>query len=144
MKIDKAIPYGTQDITQQDIDAVVAVLQSKFLTQGPLVKFVSGANSLLATSYHKHWGKWIILSLVALHVAAIFFYVFKKKQNLVSAMVLGDKALDTVSLASVPSSKDGTAQRITALLIFIGIAGGVMAIATATGNSAVLHHRPRR
>lgn len=38
MKIDKAIPYGTQNITQQDIDAVVTVLKSKFLTQGPLVK----------------------------------------------------------------------------------------------------------
>lgn len=38
MKINKAIPYGTQDITQQDIDAVVTVLHSKFLTQGPLVK----------------------------------------------------------------------------------------------------------
>lgn len=31
------IPYGRQDITQQDIDAVVAVLQSDFLTQGPCV-----------------------------------------------------------------------------------------------------------
>lgn len=31
------IPYGRQDITQADIDAVVAVLQSDFLTQGPMV-----------------------------------------------------------------------------------------------------------
>lgn len=31
------IPYGRQDITQADIDAVVAVLQSDFLTQGPQV-----------------------------------------------------------------------------------------------------------
>lgn len=31
------IPYGKQEITQQDIDAVVAVLQSDFLTQGPQV-----------------------------------------------------------------------------------------------------------
>ena len=31
------IPYGRQDITQADIDAVVGVLQSDFLTQGPLV-----------------------------------------------------------------------------------------------------------
>lgn len=31
------IPYGRQDITQLDIDAVVAVLQSDFLTQGPQV-----------------------------------------------------------------------------------------------------------
>lgn len=31
------IPYGRQDITQADIDAVVSVLQSDFLTQGPVV-----------------------------------------------------------------------------------------------------------
>ena len=31
------IPYGRQDITEEDIDAVVDVLKSDFLTQGPLV-----------------------------------------------------------------------------------------------------------
>jgi len=31
------IPYGRQDITQQDIDAVTEVLKSDFLTQGPVV-----------------------------------------------------------------------------------------------------------
>ncbi len=31
------IPYGRQDINQADIDAVVDVLQSDFLTQGPVV-----------------------------------------------------------------------------------------------------------
>ena len=31
------IPYGRQDIQQTDIDAVVSVLQSDFLTQGPVV-----------------------------------------------------------------------------------------------------------
>jgi UDP-4-amino-4,6-dideoxy-N-acetyl-beta-L-altrosamine transaminase len=31
------IPYGRQDITQRDIDAVVETLQSSFLTQGPKV-----------------------------------------------------------------------------------------------------------
>jgi UDP-4-amino-4,6-dideoxy-N-acetyl-beta-L-altrosamine transaminase len=31
------IPYGRQDVTQADIDAVVAVLRSDFLTQGPAV-----------------------------------------------------------------------------------------------------------
>lgn len=33
----KPIPYGRQHITQADIDAVVNVLQSDFLTQGPAV-----------------------------------------------------------------------------------------------------------
>lgn len=31
------IPYGRQDITQADIDSVIAVLQSDYLTQGPVV-----------------------------------------------------------------------------------------------------------
>ncbi|MCQ4312610.1 UDP-4-amino-4,6-dideoxy-N-acetyl-beta-L-altrosamine transaminase [Pseudomonas stutzeri] len=31
------IPYGRQDITQADIDAIVGVLHSDFLTQGPMV-----------------------------------------------------------------------------------------------------------
>lgn len=31
------IPYGQQDINQDDIDAVIDVLQSNFLTQGPVV-----------------------------------------------------------------------------------------------------------
>ena len=31
------IPYGHQEITQADIDAVVEVLRSEFLTQGPMV-----------------------------------------------------------------------------------------------------------
>jgi UDP-4-amino-4,6-dideoxy-N-acetyl-beta-L-altrosamine transaminase len=33
----KVIPYGRQDISQVDIDAVVEVLRSDFLTQGPMV-----------------------------------------------------------------------------------------------------------
>ena len=31
------IPYGRQDITKNDIDAVVKILRSDFLTQGPTV-----------------------------------------------------------------------------------------------------------
>jgi len=31
------IPYGKQDISEQDIDAVIKVLKSDFLTQGPMV-----------------------------------------------------------------------------------------------------------
>lgn len=34
----KAIPYGRHHITQEDIDAVIEVLQSDYLTQGPRIK----------------------------------------------------------------------------------------------------------
>lgn len=33
----QSIPYGRQDVTQADIDAVVEVLRSDYLTQGPVV-----------------------------------------------------------------------------------------------------------
>jgi UDP-4-amino-4,6-dideoxy-N-acetyl-beta-L-altrosamine transaminase len=35
--IDKAIPYGRQNITQEDINVVIAALQSDYLTQGPKI-----------------------------------------------------------------------------------------------------------
>jgi UDP-4-amino-4,6-dideoxy-N-acetyl-beta-L-altrosamine transaminase len=48
----QTIPYGRQDITQADIDAVVAVLQSDFLTQGPMVpKFEQAVASYCATTH---------------------------------------------------------------------------------------------
>ena len=89
-------------------------------TQGPLVKFVSGAWSSLATSYHKQWGKWIIMLLVCLHIAAILFYLFKKKENLILPMLHGDKESHHTNV--LPASKDTPAQRITALVVFVLIA----------------------
>ncbi len=51
------IPYGKQEITQQDIDAVISVLKSDFLTQGPQVPAFeksltdfTGANHALAVN----------------------------------------------------------------------------------------------
>ena len=51
------IPYGRQEITEADIDAVVAVLKSDFLTQGPMaprfeqaVANYCGASHAVATS----------------------------------------------------------------------------------------------
>ena len=95
------------------------------VSQGPLVKFVSAVTSGLATSYHKHWGKWIIILLVSLHVAAILFYLFKKNQNLITPMLKGDKPIDAGASHALPSSKDQLAQRIAALVIFAVIALGV-------------------
>lgn len=100
-------------------------------TQGPLVKFVSGAWSSLATGYHKNWGKWIIMLLVFLHVAAILFYLFKKKENLIRPMLNGDK--ESLHTDVLPASKDATAQRITALVIFVLIALAVSATVQRLG-----------
>lgn len=41
------IPYGKQSINQDDIDAVLDVLQSDFLTQGPKVPALILLDSLV-------------------------------------------------------------------------------------------------
>ncbi len=63
-----SIPYGRQDITQSDVDAVVDVLRSDFLTQGPaVVRFEEavaarvGANHAVAVNS----------ATAALHVACL-------------------------------------------------------------------------
>lgn len=47
-----AIPYGRQDINQADIDAVVEVLRSDFLTQGPVVPALESAVAKYCNAQH--------------------------------------------------------------------------------------------
>jgi cytochrome b len=82
-------------------------------SSGPLVKFVSGKVSSLATSWHADFGAVIIYVLVGLHVAAILYYRRRKSLDLVTPMVLGDKLLP----AQVPPSVDSWPRRIVALVV---------------------------
>ena len=56
-----------------------------------------------------------------LHVGAILYYFFKKKQNLVRPMLSGDKALGP----DVPASTDSVASRSLALLLLCACAASV-------------------
>lgn len=96
---------------------------------GPLVKFASSAWVGNATFYHKEIGKLIVLALVALHIAAILFYLVKKGENLVRPMVTGDKTL----ALSVPASNDQAADRIKALAILLVCAATVAGAVTWLG-----------
>ena len=80
---------------------------------GPLIKFVSGATSGLFTQWHKNFGQWLIILLVLLHVAAVLFYLFKKKQNLVRPMLSGDKWLTP----EVPAAIDNGRSRSMAIVL---------------------------
>jgi cytochrome b len=86
---------------------------------GPLVGLVSGDTVSQATSYHKSIGKLLLLLLVALHVLAILFYKWFRKDNLVRPMVLGDKQV----AQPVPNARDDAATRTLALLVWAACAG---------------------
>lgn len=79
---------------------------------GPLTSFVSGETVSLATWFHADIGKWLLLGLVLLHVAAIVLYQ-RRKHNLVAAMLHGDKEL----AMAAPSSRDDALSRAAAGLI---------------------------
>ena len=95
------------------------VADDEIATQGPLNRFASSATVLAATSWHKTWGQWLLLGLVALHIAAILFYLLKKHANLVTPMLRGDKLLPP----GTPASADGAMQRVGALLLVALCAG---------------------
>lgn len=62
------IPYGRQEINQDDIDAVVAVLKSDFLTQGPAVPLFEDAVSTFVGAKHAIAAN---SATSALHIACI-------------------------------------------------------------------------
>jgi cytochrome b len=97
------------------------VADDEIASVGPLNRFVSNALAGQATHWHKDYGQWILLALVALHVAAIVYYLLGKKRNLVRPMLGGDKTLP----AGTPASTDSGATRALALLLAALCALGV-------------------
>lgn len=91
------------------------VADDEIASVGPLNRFVSAAVVSRASSWHKEYGQWILITLVVLHIAAILFYLFNKRHNLVRPMLVGDKPLP----AGTPASADGPAQRLLALVLLI-------------------------
>lgn len=82
---------------------------------GPLTRFVSSEWVSYATYYHKELGKLMLLVLVALHLGAIGFYFFRKRENLVRPMLKGDKTL----AFKANSASDTPSDRLRAAVIFL-------------------------
>lgn len=94
----------------------------EIFTTGPFAHLVSGEWVSTATWWHTDVGQYILMALVAIHVSSILFYWFKKKQNLLTPMLTGDKLLDFPA----PSSADSASDRIRALFIFAACAGIIL------------------
>lgn len=82
---------------------------------GPLTSLVSSDWVGSATSYHKNIGKFVVMGLVVLHLAAIAFYRWGKKTDLVRPMLTGDKQL----AHPARSSRDTGASRLGALVLLL-------------------------
>jgi len=96
---------------------------------GPLNRFVSSSLAGQATHWHKDYGQWILIALVALHIAAVLYYLLGKKNNLVRPMIVGDKSLP----AGTPAATDNIATRLLALGVAVLCACGVGWVASLAG-----------
>ena len=95
--------------------------------QGPLAKYVSGSISSFLSEIHEG-NQVVIYTLIAIHIAAIWYYKKFKGENLIKPMINGDKEIDPSEEAKyLPAdlgraSKDGVLQRGFALLLLSVIA----------------------
>jgi len=93
---------------------------------GPLNRYISTDLGLAATSWHKGVGQWLLVGLIALHVCAIAFYFFVRRNNLVGPMVHGDKSLPDGAQEAAPlASRDTAGSRLLALAVLGACAGAV-------------------
>jgi len=87
--------------------------------EGPLYKFVSKDLSDRLTSFH-YYNFYVLLALAAVHIAAVAFHVFVKKENLVSAMFTGVKKLDAAT--EVPAVRFVSSWRALGLFVLALVA----------------------
>lgn len=105
------------------------VADDEIASVGPLNRFVSGAVASKATDWHHHWGQYVIVAMVVLHVAAVIYYLVRKKNNLVGPMIDGDKPLPP----GTPVSVDSGATRLMALAVMAGAAALVAMVVRLGG-----------
>ena len=100
------------------------ISDDEIATTGPLNRYVASATGIAATGWHKGYGQWILLGLVALHVVAIVVYKLRGK-NLVTPMITGDKPLPP----DVPAARDNLASCGLAAVVLAACAALVVWIA---------------
>lgn len=99
---------------------------------GPLYGYVSHELSLKLTAVHKELFYWIV-GAVVIHVGAVLFYVFVKRENLIKAMITGKKPVQGLAKANVIESS-----RIWLALVLIVIVSALLAWVIVTAPEASL------
>lgn len=88
-------PLGALSVLGMLAALLVQATSGLFLTdeimfEAPLFKYISGATASLLAEIHEI-NAAIIFTLIGLHLAAILFYRFIKRENLITPMVTGNK-----------------------------------------------------
>jgi cytochrome b len=106
------------------------ISDDEIASTGPLSHLVAGSWVARASAWHIGLGLNLLLALVFIHVLAIIFYQFVKRQSLVQAMLHGDQEHE----GQHPASVDSWAARIKALLLALVCAVLVGGLVLRFGN----------
>jgi cytochrome b len=83
---------------------------------GPLYRAVSASTAAQLSGWHRQ-AEWLIYGLVALHLAAVLFYRFVRKDDLITPMITG------IRLVSDPSAQPTRGGGPLAFTLALAIAG---------------------
>lgn len=101
-------------------------LTDEIMFEAPLFKYISGATASLLAEIHEA-NAAIIFILIGLHIAAILFYRFVKRENLVTPMITGNKEVP----ADLPEHNASGGSAWLGLLIFGAVAASVWFLVTS-------------
>ena len=100
-------------------------------TTGPLARYVSDETSITLMNRHRSIGD-VLLILVGVHIAAVLFHVFVKREGIVRAMLTGKK-----SLPPALASEALAARKASLALGFIVLSIAIAAVATVVNWPAL-------
>ena len=113
-------PLGGWSVVAMLISTLVQAVSGLFaddeiMTTGPLWKYVSEDAASLANVIHET-NAVVLLTLICIHLAAILFYLLRKKENLIKPMFTGSKQLSDSNSESLRPLQ-GTLQALIVLAI---------------------------
>ena len=95
-----------------------------------MFNWVDSALVSTLTWVHKDVSKVVLIVLVALHIGAIAYYAFRRRQNLVPAMLHGDVPVRDGGV----SSEDRAKNRLSALIIWLFCYGLIRGVVVYAGG----------
>ena len=113
-------PLGGWSVLAMLISLLVQAVSGLFadddiLTTGPLNKYVSGDTAGVFNVVHET-NAVVLLTLICIHLAAILFYLLRKKENLVKPMFTGSKDVTNTSLKDL-RPLEGTLRALVILAV---------------------------
>ena len=119
-------PLGALSVLAMLLAIGVQAASGLFITddimvQGPLYGRIDPSTSSFLAWLH-HSNEWIMIALVALHLAAVVWYALVRRQTLVRAMITGDMPAGQLA-DDAQASEDGPAVWLRGLVLAACVAG---------------------